>query len=93
MCDPDNARFLVCAPSHRLGWGNRMMMQTTCAQLALFTRRRLLIASDQFNDAFDSPVSCPVDARLVNLESVAKAYLAWTTPTSPPAPPPPSSST
>ena len=74
MCDPDNARFLVCAPSHRLGWGNRMMMQTTCAQLALFTRRRLLIASDQFNDAFDSPVSCPVDARLVNLESVAKAY-------------------
>ena len=51
-----------------------MMMQTTCAQLALFTRRRLLIASDQFNDAFDSPVSCPVDARLVDPESVAKAY-------------------
>jgi hypothetical protein len=74
MCDPDNARFLVCAPSHRLGWGNRMMMQTTCVQLALFTQRRLLIVSDQFNDAFDSPVSCPIDARLVNLDSVAKAH-------------------
>ena len=53
--------FLLCDASHSFGWGNRITLQTTCFQLALHLKRRLIIRGAQFHRAFDSPLRCPID--------------------------------